>query len=189
MRFRSKSVVLLIAAATAFGAVGCGMPPSRIGFIETISKENRKIARSTRAFHAALVPLKTGKPVDAAEVRSAYQEMGKTVKEVRADMDAQSLPSSSSSAKAFLSAYKEYLKGQEQILTEDMQPIVKKVEEPGVTPAAKATFVNEMLAKVAAKENADYGPLLDAQKAYASEHNYEVQSLQAYLDAQKAGKQ
>ena len=46
-----------------------------------------------------------------------------------------------------------------------------------------------MLAKVTAKEYADYAPLLDAQKAYASEHNYAVQTLEAYLDAQKSGKQ
>jgi hypothetical protein len=188
MGFRSKGVVVLILAATAFGVVGCGFPPSRIGFIEKIAQENRKIARSTRAFHTAIVPWKKGEAADAGQVRSAYQEMEKAVKKVRADMDGQALPSSSSSAKAFLSAYKDYLNGQQSILTDDFLPIVKKVEEPGA-PATKAAYINEMLAKVSAKENADYGALKQAETAYASEHNYTVQTMEAYFEAQKAGKQ
>jgi len=189
MKTRTKSVALLLAAALAFSCVGCAFPPSRIGFIEKISRENRKIARSTRAFHAAVVPLKTGQSVDAGTVRSAYQDMEKTVQEVRADMDAQPLPSSSSSARAFLNAYKEYLKGQQQILTDDLLPIVNKVEEPGGSPAAKWAFISGMLAQVSAKESSDYGPLKTAQDNYASEHNYTVQTLETYLDAQKNGKQ
>ena len=46
-----------------------------------------------------------------------------------------------------------------------------------------------MLAKVSAKDNADYGPLMQAQTAYASEHNYTLQTQETYLEAQKAGKQ
>ncbi|HBI44914.1 MAG TPA: hypothetical protein DDY78_18970 [Planctomycetales bacterium] len=189
MRFWTKSVALLIAVATTFGAVGCSFPPSRIGFIEQIAKDNRRIAKSTRTFRAAIIPLKTGTAADAGQVRSAYQEMEKTVKEVRAEMDAQPLPSSSSSAKALLSAYKDYLNGQQSILTDDLLPIVKKVEEPGGTPAAKWGYISEMLAKVSAKDNADYGPLMQAQTAYASEHNYTLQTQETYLEAQKAGKQ
>jgi hypothetical protein len=189
MKARNKALLMLIAAAATFGAAGCGFPPSRIGFIEKIAKENRRIAKSTRAFRAALVPLKSGQAADAGQVRAAYQDMEKTVKEVQADMDAQSLPSSSSSAKSFLSAYKEYLKGQQKILTEDLQPIVKKVEEAGGSPAEKWGFVSGQLAKVSANESGDYAAVTQAQSAYASEHNYTVQSLEAYLDAQKAGKQ
>jgi hypothetical protein len=189
MRFRNKNVALLLAAAATFAVVGCGLPPSRIGFIEKIAKENRKIARSTRAFRAAIISLKDNKAADAGAVRSAYQEMEKTVAEVRADMDAQSLPSSSSSAKPFLTAYKNFLNGQQTILTDDMLPIVKKVEEPGGSPAAKWAFVSDQLAKASAKEGGDYGVLKQAESAYASEHNYMVQTLEAYLEAQKAGKQ
>jgi hypothetical protein len=189
MRLRRKGVIVSMLAATAFSVAGCGFPPSRIGFIETIARENRKIARSTRAFRAAIIPLKEGKPADPGQVRSAYQDMEKTVKEVRAEMDAQPLPSSSSSAKSFLSAYKTYLHGQQNIVEDDMQPIVKKVEEPGGTPASKWAFISEQLAKVSTQENVDYGALLQAQTAYASEHNYTVQTMEAYFDAQKAGKQ
>jgi hypothetical protein len=189
MRFWSKNIVVLIAAATTFGAVGCSFPPSRIGFIEKIAKDNRKIARSTRAFRAAIISLKTGQTADAGQVRSAYQAMETTVKEVRAEMDAQSLPSSSSSAKAFLSAYKTFLHGQQNILDDAMLPIVKKVEEPGGSPATKWAFISDMLAKVSTQESGDYGALQQAQTAYASEHNYTVQTLETYLEAQKAGKQ
>ena len=188
MKIRSKSVALVLAAAAMLGVVGCGFPPSRIGFIEKISKENRIIAKSTRSFRAALIPLKNGQAADAGQVRSGYQEMEKAVKDAKADMDAQSLPTSSSSAKAFLNAYKEYLNGQQKILTDDLQPIVKKVEEPGA-PADKWAFVSAQLAKVSAQEESDYGPLHMAEAAYASEHNYTIQTLENYLDAQKNGKQ
>ena len=60
--------------------------------------------------------------------------MEKTLKDVQAEMKDQSLPASSSSAKPFLSAYKEYLNGEQKILTDDLEPIVKKVEEPGGRP-------------------------------------------------------
>jgi hypothetical protein len=188
MTTRYQSVVLLLAAATAFGAVGCAFPPNRVGFIEKLARENRKIAQSTRSFHTAIAPLKKGQPADAAQVRSAYQEMEKTVKEVQAEMDLQPLPASSSSAKPFLTAYKEYLNSEQKILTDDLQPIVKKIEEMGGNPAA-SPFVDGQLAKVTADENAAYRPLEEAQKNYASEHNYTVQSLQTYIDLQKAGKQ
>jgi hypothetical protein len=189
MGTRTRSVALLLAAVMVFTAVGCGFPPSRIGFIEKLARENRRIAKSTREFRAAVITLKTGQAADAGAVRKAYQEMEKTVKEVQADMDAQSLPTSSSSAKGFLSAYKEYLKGQQRILTDNLQPIVKKVEEPGGSPADKWAFVNGMLNQAAGNDNADFGALKQAQDAYASEHNYTVQTQEAYLDAQKAGKQ
>jgi hypothetical protein len=189
MRFQSKGVVWMVAAATAFGAVGCSIPPSRIGFIEKIGQENRKIARSTRAFHSALAPLKTGQPADAGQVRSAYQEMENTVKEVQAEMDVQALPTSSSSAKSFLSAYKDYLNAEQKILTDDLQPIVNKVAEPGGSPAEKGAFANGMLAKVTADENAAFAPLKKAQDDYASEHNYTVQSIETYFENQKNGKQ
>ena len=189
MRYRSKGVVLLILTATAFGAVGCGFPPSRTEFIEKLSKENRKIARSTRAFHTALDPLKKGQAADAGQVRSAYQDMEKAVKNVQKEMDQQVLPPSSSSAKPFLNAYKDYLTKEQKILTDDFEPIVKKVEEPGGGPADKWAFVTGMYAKITADENSAYAPLEEVQKNYASEHNYQVQSLQTYFDAQKNGKQ
>src|SRR5665213_466164 len=155
MRTRYQSVVLLLASATAFGAVGCAFPPNRVGFIEKLARENRKIAHSTRSFHAAIAPLKKGQPADAGQVRSGYQEMEKTIKEAQAEMDAQPLPASSSSAKPFLAAYKEYLNAEQKILTDDLQPIVKRVEETGGNPAASA-FVDGQLAKVTADENAAY---------------------------------
>ena len=189
METRNKSVALLLAAALAVGVAGCGFPPSRIGFIEKIASENRRIARSTRNFRGAVMSLKNGQAADAGTVRSAYQEMEKTVKEVKADMEAQSLPSSSSSAKPFLAAYKQYLSGQQQILTENLLPIVKKIEEPGGSPKDKWAFVSDQLAQAAAKDGSDLAAVKQAQDAYASEHNYTVQTQEAYLDAQKAGKQ
>ncbi len=183
-----KGVLFLVAAATLFVVVGCSFPPNRVGFIEKLSSENREIARSTRSFHAAIAPLKKGESVNPGQVRSAYQEMEKTIKKVQADMNVQPLPASSCSAKPFLAAYKDYLNAQQKILTDDMLPIVTKVEETGGN-AAVSGFVDGQLAKVAADDNAAFAPLMDAQKAYASEHLYTVQSLQMYIDAQKNGKQ
>jgi len=189
MRFWSKSVLGLIVAAIAFGAVGCDVAPSRIAFIEKLAREDRKIARSTRSFHAAIIPLKDGKPADPGQVRSAYQAMEKTLKDVQADMEKQLPPASSNSGKPFLIAYKEYLTGQQQILTDDLQPIVKKVEEPGGAPAEKWAFINGMLNQAVAKDNADFALLKKAEDDFASEHNYMVQTMEAYFKAQAEGKQ
>ncbi len=188
MRVWSKSGFGMIVAAIAFGAGGCEVAPSRISFIEKLAKENRLIARSTRSFHAAIKPLKDGQPADPGQVRSAYQAMEKTLKDVQAEMEKQLPPASSNSGKSFLSAYKEYLNGQQKILTDDLQPIVKKVEEPGA-PAEKWAFVNGMLNQAVAKDNADFALLKKAEDDFASEHNYLVQTMEAYFKAQAEGKQ
>jgi hypothetical protein len=188
MRRASTSIISVLAAVILGSASGCGFPPNRTGFIEKLASQNRQIARSTRPFHSAVLQLKSGQAADAGQVRAGYQEMEKTLKEAQTTMDGQSLPASSSSAKPFLSAYKAYLKEEQRILTEDLQPIVKKIEESG-SPAEKWAFVDGQLNKAAAEDRAALAPVLEAQKSYASEHNYTVQTLSTYLEAQKNGKQ
>ena len=190
---QGKRTLLLILAAATVGAVGCGLPPSRVEFIEKLAKDNRQIARSTRSFRSAILPLKDGNAATPAQVRSAYQEMEKALKEVRADVDGQLLPASSTSAKDFLAAYKTYLDGQQDILTNLMQPIVQEVELPtdengDPTVGARWAVVDGLMKKVTDKERETWGALAAAQSAYASEHNYQVQSLADYVAALKAGK-
>jgi hypothetical protein len=188
VRFQGKRMLLAILAAAAVGAVGCGIPPSRVEFIEKLAKENRDLARSTRAFRKAIMPLKDGNPASAAQVRAGYQEMETTLKEVRADVDAQMLPPASSSAKAFLDAYKAYLDGQQEILTTIMLPIVKEVEAPTDGAGPSWAVIDGLMKQVSAKENQTWAPLKQAQGAYTTEHNYQAGDLAGYIAAQKAGK-
>jgi hypothetical protein len=189
---RGKRVVLL-ALAAAFAA-GCGMPPTRVEFVEKIASENRKIARSTRAFRAAILPLRNGQAANPAEVRKAYDDMVRTVKGVKSDMDFQLLPPSSSSAKGLLDAYKAYLDGQDEILQTLMLPIVQEVEMPTdadgqPTNDVRWGVISGLLAQVSAKENEKFSALTQAQSAYASEHNYQTYPLDQYIEQQKTGKQ
>jgi hypothetical protein len=191
---RGKRIVLLALAAAAAFAAGCGLPPTRVEFIEKIAAENRKIARSTRAFRSAILPLKNGQAANAAEVRKAYDDMVKTVKEVKSDMALQLLPPSSSSAKDFLDAYKAYLDGQEDILQNLMLPIVTEVETPTdadghPTNEERWAVISGLLAQVSGKENETFSKLSQAQGAYASEHNYQPYPLEQYIEQVKSGKQ
>ena len=181
-----KGVLLVLMAAAAFAA-GCGFPPSRPEFIEKMAKENRKIARSTVAFRTAVKPITTGQPADAARVRSAYNDMEKALKEVQSDMSGQLLPPSSDSAKDFLDAYNAYLDGQQDILNNYLLKIVQEIEANPPLPDQQ-TYVNDFLGKIKGKEAETWGPLMTAQKAYASEHNYQVMDLAGYIANQKAGK-
>jgi hypothetical protein len=108
---------------------------------------------------------------------------------MQADMEKQLPPGASHSAKPFLDAYKQYLTAEQQTLTDDLQPIVKKVEEPGGTPAEKWAFVNGKLNQAVAKDNADFAVLQKAQDAFAEEHKYTVQTMETYFKEQAAGKQ
>ena len=194
MSQRGRSIVLLALAAAASFAAGCGLPPTRVEFIEKIAAENRKIARSTRAFRSAILPLKNGQAANAAEVRKAYDDMAKTVKEVKSDTAFQLLPPSSSSAKDFLDAYKAYLDGQDDILQNLMLPIVQEVEKPTdgngqPTNEERWAFISGQLAQVSAKENETFSKLTQAQSAYASEHNYQTYPLDQYIEQVKSGKQ
>ena len=181
---QAKRIYLLILIATTLGSVGCGLPPTRTEFIEKLAKDNREIARSTRAFRSAILPLKDKNP--AGSVRSAYQEMDRTLQEVRADVDGQLLPPSSTSAKDLLAAYKAYLDGQQDIMTNIMKLIVDEAEHP--TEGNGWPKIDALLQKVNAKEGETWGKLNSAQSAYAAEHNYQVQNLADYASSLKAGK-
>lgn len=185
---RGKRVIWTCLALVALAA-GCGLPPTRIEFIEMLAKENRDIARSTRAFRSALQPLQNGQAANASQVRSAYKEMESAVQKAKADMDGQLLPPSSNSAKALLDAYRSYLKGQQDILQNQMQAIVQEVEKPTAdSPAGQWAIIKPLLDQVTAKENETWGSVTQAQSAYCSEHNFQAMSVNDYLSAQKSGK-
>lgn len=189
----SRRLLLLTLLAVTGFAAGCGFPPSRVEFIEKMAKENRKIARSTVAFRNAVKPVTTGQPADAVKVRSAYNDMEKTLKEVQSDMSGQLLPPSSNSAKDFMKAYNAYLDGQQDILDNYLLKIVQEIEaKPDAdghpTPAEQQAYVNDVLGRVTAKESETWGPLKAAEKTYADEHNYQVMDLAGYIANQKAGK-
>lgn len=181
-----KGVLLVLLAAGAFAA-GCGFPPSRPEFLEKMSKENRKLAHSTVAFRTAVKPITAGQPAEAAKVHSAYNDMEKALKEVKADMKGQQLPPSSASAENLLNTYNNYLDGQQDILDNYLSKIVQEVESNDALPDKQAA-VNDLLGKIKAKEDETWKPLLDAQKTYASEHNLQVMDLASYISNQKAGK-
>ena len=176
-------------ALAAAGAAGCGLPPTRVEFIETMAKANRDIARSTRAFRSAILPLKDGQTASAAQVRTAYDGMVAAVQKAKSDMAFQLLPPSSNSAQALLDAYKAYLDGQQDILQTLMLPIVQEVEKPTAdSPAGQWAIIKPLLDQVSTKENVTLGPLLQAQSAYANEHNYQALGMDAYVQQIKSGK-
>jgi hypothetical protein len=190
-----KRILLWVLAAALAAAVGCGLPPGRVEFIETLAKDNRKIARAAYDFGQAVQPTKQVQPTsfNAAQVRSAYRALEQALKEVRDDADGQMLPPASNSAGAFLSAYKTYLAGQQDILQNLMLPIVQEVELPtdgnGLpTVADRWQVIDPLLKQVSGKESETYGALTAAQSTYTGEHNYSPTSLSAYVESLKAGK-
>ncbi len=185
MSQRVKRGVVLVLAAGAALAAGC-MPPTRVEFIEKLSMENRKIARSTRAFRTAITPLASNQSADANQVRTAYDAMQKTLKDVKDDMAGQMLPPSSSSAADFLTAYKTYLDAEQAILDGPMKQIVDEVATAGA-PADQWNVVKAHLDEVTAQENAAFAKLTAAQKTYADEHNYNPMALNDYIANEKAG--
>jgi hypothetical protein len=174
--------LLILTAAAA----GCGLPPSRIEFVEKLAQDNRKIARSTRAFRDAVLPLKDGKPANAGQVRTAYDAMKTAVTEVQNDAAGQMLPPSSNSAKAFLQAYKDYLAEEQRILDGPMKQIVDAVGRPSA--AGDIWGQNGLLAVVVQQDSAAFSKVSQAQQEYANEHNYQTMPLRDYIENEKSGK-
>ncbi len=186
MSQRVKRAVVLVLAAGAALAAGC-MPPTRVEFIEKLSMENRKIARSTRAFRTAITPLASNQSVDANQVRTAYEGMQTTLKDVKGDTAGQMLPPSSSSAKDLLQAYKDYLDAEQAILDGPMKAIVDEVATADA-PADQWNVVKARLDEVTAQDNQAFYKLTAAQKTYADEHNYNPMGLSDYVANEKAGR-
>ena len=196
MSKRARRGVMWVVAVGAVLAAGC-MPPTRVEFIEKLSLANRKIARSTRGFRSALEPLTSGQAANSGQVHSAYDEMQKTLKEVKGDMAGQMLPPSSNSAKDFLTAYKEYLDAEQAILDGPMKQIVDNIDDGSLSIDDHRVFIwgNDVkqhsdgaLAAVAGQDRAAFSKLTAAQQAYTSEHNYQPYGLADYIANEKAGK-
>ena len=191
MSQRVKRWAVVVLAAGAALAAGC-MPPTRVEFIEKLAKENRKIARSTRDFRKALLPLAGAQSQhpNPSEVHSAYDAMQKTLKEVKGDMAHQMLPPSSSSAKDFLQAYKDYLDAEQAILDGPMKAMVDEVDAQTETDDQRRDFIwGAKMAEVQAQETAAFAKLTGAQSAYTNEHNYQTYGLEDYVNNEKSGKQ
>jgi hypothetical protein len=187
-----RSVLLALAAASAFAAGGC-LPPTRVEFIEHLAADNRKIARAAQAFGQTLEPMKSGQPANASQVRSAYNDLDKVIKDVRAEMDRQMLPPSSNSAKDFLAAYKTYLDAQETAMQGPVLKIVQEVELPtdengNPTVNDRYEVIKGLRGQIASQDQTDFAKVNGSQNAYAGEHNYQVYGLDAYIANQKSGK-
>src|SRR5262249_24417840 len=87
---------------------------------------NRKIAKSATELRTLLLQLQTGKNVSPAAVRSAYENVRRTVAEVKADM-AGIAPNYLPAAQSFYPAYNGFLDGQETLVREDLQKVVQVV--------------------------------------------------------------
>lgn len=177
-------------------AAGC-MPPTRVEFIEKLSMENRKIARSTRDFRSAIVPLTTNQLPDRTRVHSAFDAMQNTLNDVKGDMAVQMLPPSSNSASDLLEAYRNYLNAEQAILDGPMKAIVDNIDDGSQSIDDHRNYVwgsdanqhrDGMVAAVGAQEYAAFGKLSQAQTAYTGEHNYQPMGLSDYIASEKAGK-
>jgi hypothetical protein len=187
-----RAIFLTLAAAAALLGGGC-LPPTRVEFIEKMASENRKIARTAYDFRQSFNALSSGSSVNPSDVRTAYNAMAAAVKEVKADMQYQMLPPSSNSAKDFLTAYKEYLDAQQDMVDNEMLQIVQEVELPtdadgNPTPADRWAIINDKLNSVQQKDRDALSKVTSAQQTYCGEHNYQSFGLEAYIANEKSGK-
>jgi hypothetical protein len=187
-----RVALLALAAASALAAGGC-LPPNRTEFIETLAREHRKVERAAYAFGQTLEPMSSGKAANASDVRSAYNELDKAIKDVRSEMNFQMLPPNAPHGSDLLEAYKAYLDAEEAQMQGPVLKIVEQVELPfdeNGKPDANDRYANikPLRDQIRTQDATDFAKLNSVQNQYGGDHNYQVYGLDAYIANQKGGK-
>lgn len=160
--------LLLVGALTV--AAGCKEQLTPLALNNHAAASNRKIARAATEMRTQLLPLRTGKNVPAGQVRSAYENLRRTVADIRAETDKVG-PDFLPQAANFYNFYQGYLAGQERLVQEEFSKILQAVDGQG-TPVQKWNAILPILARIDKADAEDLGRLREAQKGLAQGGNF-----------------
>jgi hypothetical protein len=163
--------LLLVPAALA--AAGCSAPPKPLRFNNMMARANAKLSAAAKSFGKTLEPLANGRPADPGAVRSAYRNMESALKEVKAEFDELKPPLNSGNGQEMLDKYKEFLRGQENVLSSVASRVVQIVETP-MAPGQQWAQIQPLLAQAPAIESQTLTALKGVQDKYAQSHKLKL---------------
>jgi hypothetical protein len=160
---------LLLVAVLAVG-LGCKEQLTPLALNTHAAAGNRKIAKAATDLRQQLLQLQMGKNVPPAQIRSSYENLRRTVAEVRADTNRVG-PDFVPEASDFYNTYQGFLNGQENLLNDEFPKIMKVVEGEG-SPVQKWNAIRPILDSIDKVEGTDLSRLLNAQKGLAEGGNF-----------------
>jgi hypothetical protein len=151
-------------------ALGCKEQLTPLALNTHAASSNRKIAKAATDLRQQLLQLSAGKNVPAGQVRSAYENLRKTVAEVR-DATNKVGPDFVPQASDFYSTYQGFLDGQEALLDDEFPKLMQIVEGQG-SPVQKWNAIRPILDRIDKAESSDLSRLRKAQQGLAEGGNF-----------------
>jgi hypothetical protein len=167
---------LLLILLGVVASSGCLPPPKKRRFNNMIARANTQLKEKADGFNKIVSPLRQGQAVNAGEARSALNAFESTLKDTKKQFNRLSSPVQSPKGETLLSKYRDFLKTEEDIVSQCLRPIVTAIEDNGnyPTPAAKWSVVSGLLDKANSMERDAFTDVATAQKEYAEAHKYKL---------------
>jgi hypothetical protein len=168
---RTRTLLPLFLAAGLVVAAGCKTRPYPIKFNNDMARAVDKLNKAGRDFYFAVLPLSKGAEVDPKEVRSKYQAVEKTLKEIKENYEEIGPPMGTTSGSELMDRFTDFLDGQQTLLDKYLTPILQKVEDNRLNPEDKWAAIKPLLDKMDDEEKQTRAPLEDVQKKWGEEHH------------------
>jgi aromatic ring hydroxylase len=165
------ALALLPLAALA----GCnGSTKDALAFNQAIVNANQKLASAGQELGQAIGRAAAGGPAEIAQAKQLYDQTKQVMQQVKADIQAVHVPSSST-AQALHDADQKFLQGQERIIEKDFAEVIKLLEDTKMDKGERAQKLAAIFSKVGNTEQTDLASLRTAQRDFAKEYNLTLQ--------------
>ena len=140
---------------------GCGTQEA-LKYNNSIASANAELNKVGVAFGETIEPALSGGAEEMDRCREAYEQCISVAEKVKSDCGDLKVPDSDA-ARKLQSIHQEYLQGQVDMCRNDFAEVVELLENDEQSIAEKATQIDEILNRVATKEDATLIPLQSAQ--------------------------
>jgi hypothetical protein len=168
---RFRPLVLLLAGVLAVVA-GCKDRPYPLKFNNGIARAMDKLRRASIEFYSAVKAHENG-AADANEVRTKYQAVEKTLKQIKEEYDDIGPPLGTNWGQQMMDLWTDFLDGQQTILDKYFSPIVQMVE----SGRPDWDRIHLLLDGVDKEEAKTRNTLVEFQKSWAKDHNFKLEHI------------
>ena len=163
---------LLLGALALATLTGAGCDRKAAQFNNTLSAYNQKLFEGGRRLGETLLPALQGAPVEAKEVQDAYDDLIATLDAIKADFATLPVPNTVS-AKKFAAGYQKFLKGQNDMIRNDIGKIVRQLQR-NPRDRMLGMMIVCSFRSLQQRERAQLRELHDLQMDFAREHKLPI---------------
>ena len=151
-----------------------GFNRDAISFNNALSEANRRIAKGGEAWATAAVAAMSGGQAAVKRFEAAEDELRKVLDDVKADVRKLEVPVSPT-ARRLYKAHQQFLRGQDEIISNQFAEISKLIADQTTPQEAKLRSFVELAQQAERREMQDLVPLQQAQREFAQENGFRIQ--------------